>query len=516
MRWLFYIYGMKIFSAGQIRNWDAYTIANEPVSSINLMERAASACYEWILKHYPSACFKIFCGKGNNGGDGLAIARMLLQSGKKVTVYILEFGHKGTEDFQLNLQRLHQLTTGIHFIQSPAFFPVIEKTDIVIDAILGTGLNKPLEGFTMELAAYINQSQSTVIAIDIPSGMFADKTCRDFVTVKATYTLSFQQYKLCFLLPENEEKAGAVHLLDIGLHKGYYKKEYAALELADDKLVKKIYKPRKSFSHKGNYGHAALITGSMGMMGASALCADACMRSGVGKLTCYIPQCGYEIMQIALPEAMCKISGADGYLEKFEPVTEHDSIGIGPGIGLYPSNIKLIEDVFTSTQKPIVVDADALNILSANKHLLDKLPVHSILTPHPKEFERLFGKAADDFERLQLAMDKSKQYNCYIVLKGHHTLIACPDGNARPDDTFGRGYFNSTGNAGMATAGSGDVLTGILVGLLAQGYTSLESCIMGVYLHGLAGDIAAAKLSQEAMIAGDITANLGEAFILLH
>lgn len=493
---------MKIFNTAQIRSWDAYTIANEPITSINLMERAAAACYDWIIKNYCGGHFKIFCGKGNNGGDGLAIARMLLQNGKKVTVYILEFGNKGTEDFKINLQQLYELTTEIHFIPSPVFFPVIEKNDLVIDAIFGTGLTKPLEGYAAELAEYINRSQCAVISIDIPSGMFADKTCKDAVTIIATHTLSFQQYKPCFLLPENEDKVGAVHLLDIGLHKNFYEKETAAFILVDENLVKNIYRPRKAFSHKGTYGHAALITGSIGFMGASTLCAEACMRSGVGKLTCYIPKCGYEIMQMAVPEAMCKISG-DECPEKFEPIAQHEAIGIGPGIGLFSSNISLIENVFTSTQKPIVVDADALNILSSSKTLLSKLPSHCLLTPHPKEFERLFGKAADDFERLQIAANKAKQYNCFIILKGHYTFIACPDG---------KGYFNSTGNAGMATAGSGDVLTGILVGLLARGYTPLETCIMGVYLHGLAGDIAAERLSQEAMIAGDITKNIGEAF----
>ena len=504
---------MKIFNAEQIRNWDAYTIANEPISSINLMERAAAACCEWITNSFlplwgrSGGGFKIFCGKGNNGGDGLAIARMLLLNGKKVTVYILEFGHKGTDDFQINLQRLHELTTDIHFIQSPQYFPVIDKNEVVIDAILGTGLNKPLEGFTAELAQYINRSPATVIAIDIPSGMFADRSCKDDVTVKANHTLSFQQYKLCFLLPENEERVGDAHILDIGLHKQYDEKESALFELTGKNLVKQIYKPRKKFSHKGNYGHAALITGSEGLMGAATLCAAACMRSGVGKLTCYIPRCGYEIMQIAVPEAMSKISGSNNCIESFEPIAEHEVIGIGPGIGLYPSNVTLTEKVFSSTNKPLVVDADALNILSSHPSLLNKLPSHSILTPHPKEFERLFGETKNDFGRLQLALNKAGQYNCYIVLKGHYSFIATPDG---------KGYFNSTGNTGMATGGSGDVLTGILVGLLAQGYTSLETCIMGTYLHGLAGDIAASKLSQEAMIAGDITSNLGEAFLQLQ
>ncbi|HET9058167.1 MAG TPA: NAD(P)H-hydrate dehydratase [Chitinophagaceae bacterium] len=500
---------MKIFNAEQIRKWDAYTIAHEPVSSINLMERAATACYDWLIKDFipnrttSKESYKIFCGKGNNGGDGLAIARKLLQNGKKVNTYVLESDYQGTEDFQTNLQRLQALTTDIHYIKSPAFFPIIEKTDIVIDAILGTGLNKPLAGLISELSEHINYSGATVIAIDIPTGMFADKSCKNNVTINASYTLSFQQYKLCFLLSENEQRVGMVQILDIGLHKDFYKNEPALLGIVDESLIKNIYKPRKKFSHKGDYGHAALITGSLGMMGASTLCAEACMRSGAGKLTCYIPKCGYEIMQLAVPEAMCKISGSSDYLENIEMRTEHDAIGIGPGIGLYPSLIKVIEAVFTSTQKPLIVDADALNLLSSNKSLLSKLPVYSILSPHPKEFERLFGETENDFDRLDTAIEKARQYNCYIVLKGHYTFIACPDG---------KGYFNNTGNAGMATGGSGDVLTGVIAGLLAQGYTPIESSVMGVYLHGMAGDLAAKKNSQEAMIARDIINYLGKAF----
>lgn len=494
---------MKIFSATQIREWDAYTIANEPVSSLQLMERAASACYYWVNEKFSTHRFKIFCGKGNNGGDGLVIARKLLQEGKEVAVYILEFGHKGTNDFQVNLQRLHELTNEIHFIQSAAFFPVISKEDVVIDAILGTGLNKPLEGFTAELVDYINRSKAIVISIDIPTGMFADKSCKNSVIIKANYTLSFQQWKLCFLLPENEDLFGEVFVLDIGLHPAYYQKEIALYEWVDQKMVQQIYKPRKKFSHKGTYGHAALITGSEGMMGAATLCAEACLRSGAGKLTCYITACGYKIMQLAVPEAMCRISGSSNHIEAYKPVVQHNAIGLGPGIGLYPSHAALLNVIFSSTQHPIVIDADALNTLASNPELLTKIPSYSILTPHPAEFERLFGKASDDFNRLQMATDKAKQFNCYIILKGHNSFIACPDG---------KGYFNSTGNAGMATGGTGDVLTGILTGLLASGYTPLETCIMGIYLHGLAGDLAAEKFSQEAMLAGDIIKTIGSAF----
>ncbi|MDB5224101.1 MAG: YjeF-related protein [Chitinophagaceae bacterium] len=267
-------------------------------------------------------------------------------------------------------------------------------------------------------------------------------------------------------------------------------------------LVHKILKPRDPFTHKGNYGHACLLAGSYGMMGAAVLAAKACARSGVGKLTCFIPKIGYDIMQASIPEAMVKVCGKKT-IKEIDEVSKFDVLGIGPGIGIYKSHSRLLQNIFSEYRKPMVVDADALNILSENKKLLNSIPAESILTPHPKEFERLFGKTKTNAERTELALKMAHQYKIYIVLKSHHTLIAAPDKQA---------YFNSTGNAGMATGGSGDVLTGILTGLLAQGYSSLETCLLGVYLHGLAGDIAAGKLSQHALIAGDIIDNLGNAF----
>ncbi|MGG9963788.1 NAD(P)H-hydrate dehydratase [Ferruginibacter sp. SUN106] len=494
---------MKIFAAAQIKKWDAFTIANEPVPAIDLMERAAAKCCAWIIaQNYTQQHFSVFCGKGNNGGDGLAIARMLIKKNYTVTVYILEFGNMGTADFQANLARLHECSTGIHFIQSPEFFPVINDNDIIIDALFGTGLNKPLEGISAALVSHINQCKAEIIAIDLPSGLSADNSSKNNVVIKATHTLSFQNYKLAFLLPENESFCGNVHLLNIGLHKKFEMEEAAAFELSNQQLIKSIYKPRNNFSHKGNFGHAALLCGSLGMMGAAVLSAQACLRSGIGKLTCFIPQCGYGILQTTVPEAMCRIAGED-HITVADKMETFDAAGIGPGMGLLASHALLLKEIFSKVNKPMLIDADALNTISLDKTLLDIIPQHSILTPHPKEFEKLFGTTENNFDRLQLALQKSKQYNIYIILKGHFSFISTPEG---------KGFFNSTGNAGMATAGSGDVLSGIITGLLAQGYTSFQACLMGTYLHGMAGDLAAAALSQEAMIAGDITAHLGAAF----
>jgi len=497
---------MKIFSASQIRAWDAYTIEQEPVLSVDLMERAAVKCTEWLIhNHHAKQPLHIFCGKGNNGGDGLAIARLLLQKGCKVSVCILEFGHKGTDDFQVNLHRLHQVTTDIHFLQTTEAFPLLTADDTVIDAMFGTGLNKTPDGITAELINHINHSPATVISIDIPTGMISDKSCKDATVIHAQYTLSFQVYKECFLMPENEEACGEVHLLNIGLHPDYYKDAIAAAQLIDHEIIKQIYHKRKAFSHKGHFGHALLVAGSYGKMGAAVLSAEACLRSGVGLVTVHAPAFGVEILQSSIPEAMVDADTEQLVIAAMpKDLMRYAAIGIGPGIGLHETTADLLMQLLHEAHQSIVIDADALNLLSIKKKLATHLHEDCILTPHPKEFERLFGTTANDFERKELAMRKAEELNCVIILKGHHTFIACANGNA---------WFNSTGNAGMATAGSGDVLTGILTGLLAQGYSAEEAAVLGVYLHGSAGDIAAAHLSQEAMIAGDISKHLGKAFL---
>lgn len=494
---------MKILSAAQIREWDAFTITHEPIASIDLMERAATACCNWILlQNLKEKHFHVFCGKGNNGGDGLAIARMLICNRYRVTVYIIERGNLGSADFQVNLERLHQCSTDIHFIQSPEFFPNLSADAFIIDAIFGTGLNKPPEGLDAAIISHINESRATVIAIDLPSGMFADKSSKENTVIRATYCLSFQIHKLAFFMAENEDCCGIVQVLDIGLLPSFLENETTVLQTIEPARIAAIYQPRKKFAHKGTYGHALLIAGSHGMMGAAVLAANACLRSGTGKLTCLVPQCGYTIMQTSLPEAMCLVSG-DDHIEKADSVEKFDAIGIGPGIGQYETHASLLAGIFKRSKQPLVIDADALNTIANNKALLTAIPPQSILTPHPGEFDRLFGAAANDFERLEMALTKSKELNIHIVLKGHYSLISTP---------AGMGYFNTTGNPGMATGGSGDVLCGIITGLLAQGYQPEQACLLGCWLHGLAGDIAAASLSEEAMIASDITDKLGMAF----
>jgi NAD(P)H-hydrate epimerase len=335
------------------------------------------------------------------------------------------------------------------------------------------------------------------MSIDIPSGMSSDSSSFGNEIIKANHTVSFQAYKLAFLLPENVDFLGNIHIAQIGLNTSYLQKISPVYEMVYEDLIKSIYKKRNPYSHKGNYGHALIVAGNNKMMGATILCAKACMRSGVGKLTCYVDSSGYPIMNNALPECV-----NEPYPSPYQSENHFNAVGIGPGMSDVTNQETVLKELFIGSTR-MVIDAGLLNTLSGIPDLLKYVPALSILTPHPKEFERLFGKCTNDFEQLERARQKAKELNVIIVLKGHHSFIAMPGGKA---------YFNTTGNPGMATAGSGDVLTGILTGLLAQNYTQEQAALLGVYLHGLAGNIAASKCSEEAMIASDIIDCLGEAF----
>ncbi|MDP4256074.1 MAG: NAD(P)H-hydrate dehydratase [Bacteroidota bacterium] len=502
---------MEILSAPQIRAWDQYTMEHEPVASIDLMERAAAACFSWLKRNgYAERSFSVFCGKGNNGGDGLALARMLSRINCPVSVSILEFGHKGTDDFQVNLARLHEVDVEVRFIQGEEHFRPLPSEDVVIDALLGSGLNRALDGVTEKLVGHLNRSGNEIIAIDIPSGLFVDRSSKGNACISATHTLSFQCLKPAFLVAENADCIGKVHVLDIGLQNSWLMESRSELELVDRPMIAAIFKPRNDFAHKGHFGHALMIAGSQGKMGAASLSALACLRAGVGLLTCHVPGCGYGIIQTSVPEAMVQTDKED----KMSTALPNDFapgkfavIGIGPGIGQDQRTKSMMQDVLRKFRRPMVIDADALNILAIDKFLLSEIPPYSILTPHPKEFERLFGGAGDDFARIQSAREAARQFHCVVVLKGHYTFIAMPGG---------KGYFNSTGNSGMAKGGSGDVLTGILTALIAQGYSPGEAALLGVYIHGLAGDLAAAANSRESMLPSDLIGQLGKAFISLY
>ncbi|MBO9728228.1 MAG: NAD(P)H-hydrate dehydratase [Chitinophaga sp.] len=501
---------MKIFSAAQIREADAFTIAHEPISSVLLMERAAGKCAAWLEDHFsPSHPFYIFCGKGNNGGDGLVIARLLLNHGYTVHTGIVQRSAKASADHQHQLQLLQQqYPAGIYNIGDVSDFPVLPGNAVIVDAIFGTGMSRPIEGWVAGLVHHINDqyTQHTIVAIDMPSGLIADESHPGATVVQAHHTLSFEFYKLAFLLPENAACTGEVHILPIGLHPDYITKTPARYHLSDKDIMQTIYRPRQPFAHKGTYGHALIIAGSYGKMGAAVLSAKACLRAGVGLLTCHIPQSGIQIMQISEPCAMCITDEDPHYNTHFHhdiQTATYKTIGIGPGLGTQTGTAKSLELLLNSWQRPMVIDADALNLLSVYPFLLEKVPAGSILTPHPKEFERLFGPSANDVARLELLSKQAVRLQIYIILKGRYTAMACPDGAV---------YFNNTGNPGMATGGSGDVLTGILTGLLAQDYSPKATVLLGVWLHGYAGDLAASHLSPEAMTAADIIHWLGMAF----
>ncbi|MFZ4401680.1 MAG: NAD(P)H-hydrate dehydratase [Bacteroidales bacterium] len=496
---------MKILAVESIRAADAFTIQDEPVLSIDLMERAASACMHWLNYNLDvSRGISIFCGMGNNGGDGLAIARMCYSSANPVQVIIINHSENKSKDFEINLNRLTALNVTFFEINSIEEIPVIPERNIIIDAILGSGLNKATEGIIAEVIKFINALSNEIIAIDIPSGLFCDKSNDSEDTViKANTTLSFQLPKLAFMFPQNNQYIGEWKLLPIKLSASFIKTAITKNYLTDDALIETIYHPRNKTAHKGNFGHALLICGSMGKMGAAVLSAKACLRSGAGLLSLHLPKSGLEILQTAVPEAMCEPDFNEKIFTNIHSIDQYNVIGIGSGIGKDILTQNGFKELLLQYKKPMVIDADAINIIGENIDWLKSVPKYSILTPHFKEFERITKKAVNDFERNQLQRDLSVKHQIYIVLKGAHTAITTPEGDC---------YFNSSGNPGMATAGSGDVLTGILTGLLAQNYTPLEAAILGVYLHGKAGDLYAEEFSEESLIAGDLIGNIGSAY----
>lgn len=502
---------MKILTTDQIRYWDAYTIEHEPILSIDLMERASTVFTDWFSTLYSSENYVyVFCGTGNNGGDGLAIARLLHQRFYNVKVFICRTSTSESDDFKTNLSRLPLRSEILSlplggYLNEQDPFPKIEKEAIIIDAILGSGLTRPVKGYWADFFEYLNEIGNDIVSVDIPSGLFSDKTNRNTegVSIEAKSVLSFEIPKLSFLMPENQHFIQSFYFKSIGLKQEYLDTiESNNIYLTSD-FVKNLIKKRDKFSHKGTHGHALLVVGSFGMAGAAVLAARACMRSGVGLLTVHTPQCNRLILQTTIPEAMVRTDADEFAISQNNEAEIYEAIGIGCGIGKAGRTASALKIYLTKTTKPMVIDADALNLIADNPEMLSLIPKHSILTPHPKEFERLFGKTKDDFERLELLRNRAKALKINILLKGAHTIIA---------NTEGVCFFNATGNAGMATAGSGDVLTGIITGLLAQGYEPSDAAILGVYLHGLAGDFAAKKVGQEALIASDIIENMGSAF----
>ena len=503
---------MKIFTGTQIKELDKFTIENEPVASIDLMERAAKAIVRVLREEWDNKTpFVVFAGPGNNGGDALAVARLMAEAGYKVTVFLFNVNDKLSDDCATNKQRAMECKRIKAFTEVVVNFdpPELTAETVVIDGLFGAGLNKTLAGGFASLVKYINQSPAKVVSIDLPSGLMTEDNTHNVKAhiVRADLTLTLQQKKLAMFFEDNQQFLGRLRVLDIRLSPEFIAQtdtKYQVLEEAD---VRGRMLKRGDFVSKRLMGHALIVAGSYGMAGAAVLAGRACMRSGVGKLTVCTPRRNYDVMQISLPEAILSTGKEDYFFT--EPLdTEHyDAVGMGPGLGQHEDTAIALISQIRRTQCPMVIDADALNILASHKAWMQQLPQNLILTPHVGEFDRLGNRGSEgDYDRLSKALDLAQHLQAYILLKGHFSALCLPSGKV---------YFNPTGNAGMATAGSGDVLTGIITGLLARGYNREDACIVGMYLHGLAGDLAAKQLGKESLMAGDIVSYLPQAFELL-
>ena len=497
---------MKLYSTKQIYKADQISIKKEEFVSSELMERAALQLFNWIHLRMQGAPVKIhlFCGIGNNGGDGIALARHLLDHGYNISVYVINYSEKRSKDFLINLDRLKARKYWPSFMSSDDELPEIGKDDIIVDGIFGIGLNRTPDDWVIKVIQHLNKSEAFILSIDIPSGLFADQGSENLeAIVKSNFVLSFQTPKLVFFLPQTGPFIEQWEVLDIGLDPEYLKVTETNYELIGKNEALSIYIPREKYAHKGTYGHALIVGGSYGKIGAVCLATNAALHAGSGLVTAYVPKIGYSILQTSLPEVMVITDSNEEILESIAFDLEPTVVGIGVGMGTNDKTVAGFTDFLSKNKKPLVVDADALNILSKNKTLLKNIPENTILTPHPKELERLIGTWKDDFEKLGKVKKFSKKFKCIVVIKGAHTIVVQND----------KGYVNTTGNPGMATAGSGDVLTGIITGLLAQGYSALNAAVFGVYLHGKAGDIAVESSGYQSLVASSLITSIGSAYL---
>lgn len=500
---------IPILSAEQIRQADAHTIANEPISSIDLMERAAVACANRILDLLDhNVPVTVLAGMGNNGGDGLAIARLLHMGGHPVRVVVPRYKREGSADHRTNLERAQQAGVAVESLEEGADLPAFPEGTVVIDALFGTGLQRPITGWLKTWVVALNARPDRVWAIDLPSGLFAEGNADNDpeAIVQADRTFTLELPKLALLFADNARYTGEWEVLPIGLDRAFIatlEAEAIMLEQAD---VAALMRVRARTSHKGDHGHAWLLAGGEGKMGAALLAAKACLRAGCGTLTVHVPAGQDGVVHGSIPEAMVSCDGAPNLstLPKFGKAA---AIGVGPGTGTDPGTARMLKLLIQEAPAPLVIDADALNILGEQRTWLAFLPKGTILTPHPKELERLVGKAANDHERLMQARELARRLGGVVVLKGAYTAICAPDGKL---------FFNGTGNAGMAKGGSGDALTGILTALRAQGLDALSAALLGVHAHGLAGDLAAEELGMDGLLPSDLISKLPKAWMHLR
>ncbi len=494
---------MRIYPTESIKRIDAYTIGHEPISSLMLMERAAAALAKAIASRFPHASFAIFAGPGNNGGDALAVARMLAVAGCSVQVWLVAPGCRLSPDCEVNLSSLRSMQGGsfplsLEIVGDTFVPPVISPRAVIIDGLFGSGLTRPLDSVYATVVRYINTLANSVVAIDIPSGLMGEDNGNNIPgnIVRATVTYTLQFPKLAMLFAENATYVGDFHTLDISLSREGMEREYTPYNITRKEDVEGVLPRRDKHAHKGDFGRALLVAGSEGMAGASVLSARAAMRSGAGLLTIAIPACNNDIVQRSVPEAMTIPSTGERYIASMPPIDRYTAVAVGPGIGTHPETEQVLLRLIEECKVPMVLDADALNILSRNKEYLSRLPVGSIITPHIGEFTRLAGECGNSYERLQRAMQLARDNSICVVLKGAYTAVVSPAGEV---------FFNTTGNPGMATGGSGDALTGVLLALLAQGVPATDAARLGVFVHGAAGDIAASRVGETSLIASDIT-----------
>lgn len=500
---------MKVLSVTQVVQADAITLKKQEISTVELMERAGKKIFEWLdscLKGFQNT-IHIFCGVGNNGGDGLVVARLLYQKDYEVIAYVVDYSDMHSAAFVHNLHHLEKSThLKARMLKNAGSFPEIKPGDILIDAIFGIGLNRSPQNWVKELISYLNESKAFIFAIDIPSGLFANSplTDRDAV-IKANQTLTLQTPKLAFYLPETAAFVGDFDVLDIGLDEDYLEKVVPLGELVTRQKAQKIYVQREKFGYKNTYGHALIVGGSYGKIGSALLSTKAAFRIGAGLVTSFVPKCGLTILQTTIPEAMVIPDKEDDFISDISVDFDPSAVGIGMGMGKNPATVQAFRKFLSTNKAPLVIDADALNIISENGEFLKYTTNNAILTPHPGELKRLIGEWTDDYDKLEKTKNFSIKHEIIVVIKGAYTITVDNE----------KIYINTTGNPGMGTAGSGDALTGLITGLLSQKYDRLSAAIFGVYLHGKAGDIASAKMGQESIMAGDIIENITNGYLNL-
>lgn len=502
---------MKIFTSSLIQAIDTATCDAQGIESIVLMERAANAVADEVISRFDlNQRIVVIAGPGNNGGDALAVARILIEQGyKKVEVFLFNVKGHLSPDCETERKKLIAID-GVDFTEVKLKFlpPYLGANDVVIDGLFGSGLSQTLLGGFKEVAHFINDSGAFVISIDIPSGLFGEWNVnvnnRDLV--HADLTLAFEIPRLAFFFSDNEEVLGEWKLLSIDLDRDAMRAMESNFHLVEARYIRNRIIPRSPFTGKRDYGSALVFAGATGMAGAAILCATAVLKTGAGLVTVHSARSGLNVLQISVPEAMFEPDRNEHFITDMRVHHPHQVVAVGPGIGTRDQTVDALEALMKNSKNPLLLDADALNCIAKRPALLDVIPPKSVITPHIGEFDRLFGEQHTSEDRLKKAIEVAAYYNIIIVLKGHYTATIRPSG---------RVYFNSTGNPGMATAGAGDVLTGVIASFMAQGYSPENAAMIGVYIHGLAGDIAANEKGEYGVVASDISANVGKAIRLV-